>query len=102
MLKHCVFVKFQPIFSQEERDAVLAGFAQVAEDVPGMLDFCYGPNLDFENKSSEYSDGFIATFDHREAHLAYENHPLHVALGTQLISMCEGGYDGIVVFDLDV
>ncbi|AML52208.1 Dabb family protein [Falsihalocynthiibacter arcticus] len=102
MLKHCVFVDFQPQYTQEERDAVLAGFAEVAADVPGMLDYCFGPNLDFENKSPAYRDGFVVTFENRDALLAYANHPHHMALGARMVAMCNGGYDGIIVFDLSV
>ena len=102
MLKHCVFVNFQTGHSQEERDTVLAGFAKVANDIPGMLDFCFGENLEFEAKSAGYSDGFIVTFTNREAHLAYESHPRHIALGATLVSMCVNGFDGIIVFDLMV
>ncbi|WP_375569019.1 Dabb family protein [Ahrensia marina] len=102
MLKHCVFVNFKPDCSQIERDKVLAGFAAVADDVPGMLDYCYGPNLDYENKSDAYRDGFIVTFADRDAHLAYENHPLHRELGARMVDMCVGGHDGIIVFDLHV
>ena len=75
MLKHCVFANFQTNYSQEERHTLLAGFAEVAKDVPGMLGFCFGKNLDFEVKSAGYSDGFVVTFTNREAHLAYESHP---------------------------
>jgi hypothetical protein len=102
MLKHCVFVNFQTNYSQEERHTLLAGFAEVANDVPGMLDFCFGKNLDFEAKSAGYSDGFVVTFTDREAHLAYECHPRHIALGATLVSMCVNGFDGIIVFDLMV
>ena len=102
MLKHCVFANFQTGHSQEERNTVLAGFAEVANDVPGMLDFCFGANLDFEAKSAGFSDGFVVTFTDREAHLAYARHPRHIALGSTLVSMCENGFDGIIVFDLMV
>ena len=102
MLKHCVFVNFQTRYSKVERNSVLAGFAEVANDVPGLLDFCFGANLDFENKSADYGNGFIVTFKDRDAHLAYERHPHHVTLGSKLVSMCVGEYDGIIVFDLEV
>lgn len=102
MLKHCVFVKFAAHHPSAERTRVLGGFGEVARDVPVMLDFCFGENLDFENKSDEYGDGFIVTFQDRSAHLAYERHPLHLALGAELVAMCEGGHDGIMVFDLEI
>ncbi|SDW51553.1 Dabb family protein [Roseicitreum antarcticum] len=101
MLKHCVFVNFKPGIPQDDRLAVLAGFKAVADDVEGLVDYAYGPNLDFENKSAAYGEGFIVTFTDRAAHLQYEAHPTHVRLGKQLVSMCQGGYDGIIVFDLE-
>ena len=45
----------------------------------GLLDFCFSANLNFENKSTDYGDGFIVTFKDRDAHLAYERHPHHVS-----------------------
>lgn len=102
MLKHCVFVNFKEDSAPADRQAVLSGFAKVADDVPGMVDYCHGPNLDYENKSATYGDGFIVTFTDRDAHLAYENHPLHQELGARLVSMCVGGHDGIIVFDLEI
>ena len=37
----------------------------------------------------------------REAHLAYHRHPDHEAAGARLVQLCEGGLDGIMVFDFD-
>jgi hypothetical protein len=102
MLKHCVFVNFETNYSAQERAETLSTFEEIADDVPGMLDFSHGPNLDFEQKSAGFSDGFIITFTDRAAHLEYETHPLHISQGAKLVSMCEGGADGIIVFDLAV
>ena len=41
----------------------------------GLLDFCFSANLNFENKSADYGDGFIVTFKDRDAHLACERTP---------------------------
>ncbi len=102
MLKHCVFVKFRDDTDLKSRARVLAGFGELVDKVDGMLAYDFGPNLDFENKSQDYSDGFIVTFRDRAAHLEYENHPRHQELGKELVSMCKGGYAGILVFDLTV
>ena len=101
MLKHCVFVSFRPEISEEDRQRVLSGFGELVDEVEGMLDYAHGPNLDFENKSSDYDSGFVITFRDRAAHLAYETHPTHIALGNELVSMCKGGHRGIIVFDLE-
>lgn len=102
MLKHCVFVSFLDEVEVETRMDILGGFGRLVGEIDGMIDYSYGPNLDFENKSEAFGDGFIVTFSDRSAHLAYEAHPLHVELGTKLVSLCKGEHDGIIVFDLQV
>ena len=102
MLKHCVFVNFRTNVAAEDRERVLSGFGTLLDEVDGMIDYSHGPNLDFEQKSQAYDSGFVITFADRAAHLAYEQHPKHVALGGELVAMCEGGHNGIIVFDLQV
>jgi hypothetical protein len=102
MLKHCVFVNFQSKFTATECNTMLAKFEGIGKDVPGMLDYAFGPNLDFEKMSAQYTNGFIITFQDRAAHLAYETHPDHLRLGAKMVEMCNGGVDGIIVFDLEV
>lgn len=101
MLAHCVFLNFRPEHDQSARMAVLEGLGELKDEVDGMLAYHFGPNLDFEKKSADYEEGFIVFFRDREAHLAYERHPRHVELGGQLVAMCEGGADGIMVYDID-
>ena len=85
---------FKDINAYKNLAETLATFEEIADDVPGMLDFSHGPNLDFEQKSAGFSGGFIITFTDRAAHLEYETHPLHISQGAKLVSMCEGGADG--------
>jgi hypothetical protein len=32
--------------------------------------------------------------------LEYNEHPEHALLGSKLVSMCKGGHQGIIVFDI--
>ena len=100
MLAHCVFLNFSDAYDAEERLAVLRGLGELVDQIDGMVGFHYGPNLDFENKTPNHKDGFIVMFRDREAHLKYEQHPRHVELGGQLVDMCVGGADGILVYDI--
>lgn len=101
MLSHCVFLRFRDDVSEDERLAVLEGLAALVGQVPGLRRLDYGSNRDFEAKSPGFSHGFIAVFDDRAAHLAYEAHPQHVALGARLVALCQGGHEGIVVYDIE-
>lgn len=102
MLRHCVFLNFDAAHSVDERMKILAELGALVEEVDGMVSFEFGPNLDFEQKSPNYREGFIASFRDHAALSAYADHPVHQALGARLVEMCVGGHDGIIVFDLDV
>ena len=102
MLQHCVFVNFRKDISVDARLEAFQQLACLQEKITGMESFQFGPNLDFEKKSQDYSDGFIVTFTNPQALEEYAKHPDHVRAGGHLVSLCEGGRDGIMVFDLDV
>ena len=101
MLKHCVFLAVRPdaMAGLPETMALLSG---LKAKVPGMVDFAHGPNRDYEGLSAGWSHGFVISFTDRDAHLAYERHPDHVAAGAALVAACKGGIAGIMVFDLEV
>ena len=101
MLAHCVFLKVSPSHDTSDTEEVLQALGQLKDEVDGILSYEYGPNRDFEAKTAEYTYGFVVTFRDREAHLAYERHPKHIALGARLVAMCDGGADGIAVYDID-
>ena len=102
MLIHCVFCHIRPDAPRAELEAVYADFAGLVGVVDGMLSFRSGPNRDYEGKSPDHGEGFVVTFRDRAAHLAYDAHPVHQAAGARLCGLCVGGYDGIVVYDLEV
>lgn len=102
MLAHCVFLRFSESWDTEARMEVLRALGELTDEIDGMLEFHYGPNLDFEGKTPDHREGFIVMFRDRDAHLAYERHPRHAELGARLVEMCVGGADGIMVYDLDL
>lgn len=102
MLKHCVFLNFKPECVKADCTEVFERLSGLTKEIEGLESVEYGKNLDFENKSTEYSDGFIATFTDLQALLEYAAHPEHVKAGSRLVEMCVGGYGGIIVFDLDI
>ena len=102
MIEHCVFCAIPVSVSEADVADVMKRLGGLKDQVEGMVSFRSGPNRDYENKSGKYTHGFVCTFRDREAHLAYERHPAHQAAGRDLVALCEGGYDGIIVFDLEV
>ncbi len=102
MIEHCVFCEIRPDAAPGALDDVFERLGSLLAVVDGMVDFRAGVNRDYENKSGRYNHGFVCTFRDRDAHLAYERHPVHAAAGRDLVSLCVGGYDGIMVYDLEV
>ena len=100
MIKHCVFLNFKSETSQSEQFDVFEGLSNLKNQIEGLVEFEYGNNLDFEQKSADFNSGFIASFENRQALLEYNEHPEHALLGSKLVSMCKGGHQGIIVFDI--
>ena len=101
MIKHCVFLNFKSETSESEQFDIFEGLSNLKNQIEGLNDFEYGNNLDFEQKSADYNSGFIASFENRQALLEYNEHPEHALLGSKLVSMCKGGHQGIIVFDIE-
>ncbi len=101
MLLHCVFCALRPDADPDELRGVMEELDALRPEVEGMLEFRHGRNRDFESKSARFGHGFVIAFRDRDAHLAYDGHPRHKAAGARLVALCEGGADGIMVFDLE-
>jgi hypothetical protein len=101
MIKHCVFLNFKSEISESEQFDIFEGLSNLKNQVEGLNDFEYGNNLDFEQKSADYNSGFIASFENHQALLEYNENPEHALLGSKLVSMCKGGHQGIIVFDIE-
>lgn len=101
MIRHCVMLKLKPDASTAQLNKVMHALAELVDKLDGCSGFCAGPNRDYENKSPAYRYGF--TFDARnpKALAAYAVDPEHQSLGAELVDMCIGGADGIVVYDID-
>ncbi|MBT3358187.1 MAG: Dabb family protein [Rhodospirillaceae bacterium] len=101
MIKHCVFLSLSVPDDLSALDEPMRLLDELVGKVPGMLDFSHGPNRDYENKTASYQYGFVTTFSDRAAHLEYADHPDHQRAGGMLIDACKGGYEGILVADLE-
>jgi hypothetical protein len=101
MLLHCVFCAIRPDVPAADLIAVMDELAALQPEVEGFLEFRHGPNRDYENKSPRHGHGFVIAFRDRAAHSTYDAHPRHRAAGARLVGLCEGGYEGIVVYDLE-
>ena len=102
MILHCVFCNFSDKSRAAEQHAVLTELRYFALSIRRCMSAEFGPNRDFEQKTQDYSHGFVLRFKDRDALDDYANHPTHRALGARLVDLCVGGADGILVYDLEV
>lgn len=102
MIRHAVYCNVRDDVSEDEIRAVMKALGDLQGVIDGMIGFEWGPNRDFEGKSGAYKVGFVCTFEDEAAHARYLPNPAHRAAGARLVQLCEGGADGIIVFDLDV
>ncbi|TCL00488.1 stress responsive alpha/beta barrel protein [Shimia isoporae] len=101
MIRHIVMLNLRP-HVQAPLDVVLAKLAELVDTLDGCSNFVAGPNRDFEAKSQDFPHGFMFDAESAEALAAYAEHPEHIALGSRLVAMCNGGGKGITVFDLEI
>lgn len=101
MIRHCVFLKLKPEADSAELDKIMLDLEDLVRRLAGCSEFRAGPNRDYEGKTPEYPYGFTLDAENAEALAAYAVNPEHQALGARLVALCQGGGDGITVFDID-
>ena len=102
MIAHCVFCNFKSDVDERVKRELLTELKAFSLQLEGVQAFHFGPNKDFERKSPNHDWGFVVHFDDEDSLSHYAIHETHKLLGGRLCDLCEGGADGIVVFDLDV
>ena len=84
MIQHCVFLNLKQDVNLRQAENILLEISGFTDQILGFEKLGFGQNLDFENKSSQYSFGFIATFADQKALSRYAEDPLHIAIGSKL------------------
>lgn len=101
MIRHCVYLRLRADADASELTDVMEGLGDLSGRLPGASGFFHGPNRDYELKSPDYPHGFTIDFTDQAALANYAQNPEHRALGARLVALCEGGADGIIVYDLE-
>jgi len=101
MIQHCVWLRFRPEVSAQERSALFQALADLVGEVPGLRAVRFGRNARYEDLDHGFADGFVADFDDAAALAAYQAHSAHRATGARLVAAAQGGLQGLLVFDLE-
>lgn len=101
-IDHCVFFKRGDGVSDAYITDVMAMLASITDRLDGASDFRASANVSPEGFDVGYKDGFIVRFADAKARDIYLVDEEHKRAGGKLVSLCENGTDGLLVFDLDV
>ncbi|MBX3539094.1 MAG: Dabb family protein [Chelatococcus sp.] len=99
-VEHVVLVRFRPDVAKPQIDGVFAALEQLRHTIPGITRILTGPNSSPEGLGRGYNHLFIVDFASIAARDAYLKDPGHQAVARQLLSLADGGTDGLVVADL--
>jgi hypothetical protein len=102
MIRHIVLVKFRDDVSDAQKEGAYAGLRDLVGKIEGLLNASFGPNVSPEGLSKGYRDGFVMDLVDAEARDRYLADPEHQAAGAKLVSLTEGGVDGVLPFDLEL
>lgn len=103
MIRHCVFIRFRPEISADEKVAIFAEIAALKSRLPGLVATYEGGNVSPEvGMDKGYSEGFIVDFADAAGRDAYLADPEHQKTGAKIVAAAQGGIDGIFVYDLEI
>ncbi|MBS7699125.1 MULTISPECIES: Dabb family protein [unclassified Chelatococcus] len=101
-VEHVVLVRFRADVAKPEIDGVFAALGQLRHTIPGIIRIRAGSNSSPEELDRGYKHMFIVDFVNDAARDAYLKDPKHAAVSRQLLSLVDGGTDGLIVADLAI
>ena len=75
MIRHIVVRKWKADVSEEEIEAVTAGFRKLKDEIPEIVSYSFGPDAGLYRGNSDYA--LIAEFETEADLRAYVVHPRH-------------------------
>jgi len=81
MIKHVVLFNVKTGTSQEQFDAMVAGYNSMKGVIPELMSWSMGPNL---RADGEFAHAMVAVVENMETLKRYVDHPLHQQVSTKL------------------
>lgn len=100
MIRHMVLLRFRAEVGAVDRAALMSDLDGLRARLPGMETFTALRNISPEASVVHgFADGFAVDFRDEAARDAYLADEVHRAIGARLVAACDGGTDGLIVFD---
>jgi hypothetical protein len=96
-VKHIALIRFKPATSQAKIKEVFDILGRLPAVIPGILDYCAGPNTSPEGLDQGFTHAFIMTFKDAAARDTYLPHPEHEKAKQLVLPHV----DSAVVFDFE-
>ena len=87
MLKHIVFLKFNPGTSEDDIKDVEKGLAGLPDRIPEIKHYEFGRDILRSERSYDFA--LVSEFEDREAMKRYQVHPYHFAVLNKIHAICE-------------
>lgn len=78
-LRHVVAFKFKPEITVEQMQQVTTAFYALKADIPEIIEFEGGPDINIQKKQGKYTHSFMVTVKDEKALGIYGAHPKHKA-----------------------
>ncbi len=95
MVRHFGVFKFEPAISEEQIEECFRTMKDMVAEIPGLLAMEHGSYNSSEGLNSDFTHGFIMTFDSPESRDAYLPHPVHEKVKELVVPRLEK----VIVFD---
>lgn len=104
MIKHTVLFKVKAGTPNQTIESAVSDFLALKDKIPGLLSISGGKCHFHAQKSSDafagtFTHGFSIDFEDQNAYDAFLSDPLTHPAKDGIVSIAEGGYDGIIGFD---
>jgi len=105
MIRHTVLFKIKVDTPNQAIANAVSDFLALKDKIPGLVSIYGGKCFFHERKSLDafaniFTHGFSMDFKDQAAYDLFLNDPITHSAKNSIISIAEGGYDGIVGFDL--
>jgi len=99
MITHLVLLRIRKDVPQAKIEAVFGELAGLKGKIAGLTSFSGGRYSSPEGLQRGFTHGFSMTFTDAAARDAYLPHPEHEKVKASVLSVLDGGLDGVIAFD---
>ncbi len=101
MIVHMVLLKVKKSVRKPKLTKVMESIGALAEVIPGITSFSWGPYSSPEGLNKGFNVGFCSTFRNAKARDRYLTHPAHEQVKVAVLELLDGGLDAVVAFDYE-